>query len=57
MSTALIIGFDRTEYSVNEGDSNVTLTIRVRGETTQCKEEEWMVHFSTISTFAQCKNL
>ena len=51
-----MIGFDDNMYSVNEGDGDVTLTIRVRGGTTQCIEREWMVHFSTTPTLAQCKN-
>lgn len=53
--TALIIGFNRTEYSANEDDGNMTLTVHVRGETTQCEEGEWMVHFSTTASTAQSR--
>ena len=41
---------------MNEGDDNVTLTVRVRGTTTQCEEGVWMVNFNTTATSAQCKN-
>lgn len=45
--TALIIGFDRAEYAVSEASGNVTLTILVRGVTTHCREQEWMVQLIT----------
>lgn len=56
MTTAVIIGFGSTHYFVDEDTSNVTLTVQVRGGTTQCQEREWTVHFSTAATSAQCKN-
>ena len=56
MYTALVIGFSRTNYSVNESDGNVTLTIRVRGDPTECEEEEWRIHFNTTALSAQCKD-
>ena len=41
---------------MNEGGDNVTLTIRVKGGTTQCEKGTWMVHFNTTDTSAQCNN-
>ena len=45
--TALIIGFNITEDSVDEDSGSITLTILVRGVTTDCNEQEWTIHFST----------
>lgn len=53
---ALVIGFTDTEFSLNEGDGNVTLTIRVRGGTTQCNETDWIVSFNITPESAQCKS-
>ena len=55
MSIALIIGFDRTEYTVDEADGNVTLTVLVHGVTTHCREQEWTVMLKTLATSANCE--
>ena len=54
ISAALIIGFDRNEYVVEEGHGNVTLTLITSGRTTQCSET---VLLSTKDVSAQCMTM
>ena len=54
---ALIIGFDRNKYFVEEGDGNVTLTMSTSGTTAQCNETEWMILLNTTDASAKCRTL
>ena len=53
--TVLIIGFTDTNYFVNEGDRNVTLTVVVRGGTNRCNKTEWSLNYAIKSVSAQCE--
>ena len=46
-----------TNYSVNEGDGSVTVTILVRGGTNQCNQTQWVLKHTIRNISAQCEHL
>ena len=45
-----------TNYFVDEGDRNVTLTILVRGGANQCNKTEWALKYTIRNISAQCEH-
>ena len=48
--TVLIIGVSKTNYFVNEGDRNVTLTVLMRGGVNECNSTEWSLNYIVYHT-------
>ena len=56
-STVLIIGFNSTNFVVNEDDGHVMLSVYVRGGTNRCNKMEWSLNYTIRNISAQREHL